>query len=218
MNWNVNLVFGVLVMVGMQGCNSEQEFVESDWAQTESTDSTVAETTEELAQDATEEVQAEETCQADEPDLAAIRESLIAKLTALIAKMEAMDLSDRSGEEQAKHAELIAQLKRDLETVTQATELSDELKTIADRFWKKSQARRQVASFHHGGRGGKPGPGRGCEEREPARDEQACVNQVKKGHKDAQCKNIEQLLEKDDLSVELRAALEARYTDACGSA
>lgn len=146
-------------------------------------------------EDAAEEVSGEEACQASEPDFAAIKEALVARLTALIAKLEAVDTSSFDEEQLAKHEAFLADVQADLETVNAATELSDELKEIARRVWRAPRGH---------GHGGPRGDGE-------------CHAAVREEHKDRQCRDIENLLALDDLSDSLREALESRYAEICES-
>ncbi len=145
-----------------------------------------------LTEDASEEVQDNVSCQKEEPDFEAIKDSLTSKLTSLIAKLEATDISNYTENQIARHDQFLAKVKADLEVVSNATELSDALKTVARRVWRKPHGRRP-----------------------PVGDDFACRREVRAEIKDRHCADLQRLLDRDDLSESLRQALLERFQSSC---
>ena len=200
--WKISMLFltSVLFLTGcgeMKALDSRQNTTQSQELYSKS--ATV------LTEEATEEISEEDSCQTEEPDFAAIQEKLIEKLTKLLTKLNDTETSDFSEKRLEFHEEFAAHIEEDLTTISAATELTEEFKSIVRRSWAPHIAppRRGSNSFNFA---------------LPSFRDSSCHQRVREGMKGHHCLDLKRILDVTDLfDGDLRESLLARYDELCVS-
>ncbi len=191
----------------------------------ESDDTQVSEASEEVVQ----------ACPADieEPtaDYAAIRESLISRLTTILARLKEQNTSSYTSGRLEKHDELVSKTEADLEELLASEELPDRFKNeIDDRHFGMHRP-----PFGFGESGfGEQGPGKpefnrqngqkdlhdkfpGKDDSQMPKFDEACVEKMKQKFQLKMCDHWQKLIDSEDLDTRLKSRLEENFESKCGA-